>query len=208
MGANAEEELNDIINQLDKLQKEIETTEPKEKSPQRPELKVVSSTAILVGGEQENISDELSDFRSNSSDSASLEDTLSQLEQEEPAKDSLLAQVANAAEEMPAEESDFGEELDQSVHHFDEVVNEASDEVAEENLDQEVDKEIMANKDTVPGVVTMTLSGDMTLKLRYEFEGQEVSVGFEDHCLKVQLTDGTEFKIPVSRKGKTLKNVA
>ncbi len=50
------------------------------------------------------------------------------------------------------------------------------------------------------GCLSMTLSGQMTLKLKYEFEGQEVTIGFVDQCLKVELSDGTEFKIPVKRK--------
>lgn len=49
------------------------------------------------------------------------------------------------------------------------------------------------------GALTMTLTGNMTLKLKYEYEGQEVLIGFEDHQLKIQLRDGTEFKIPVQR---------
>jgi septal ring-binding cell division protein DamX len=60
------------------------------------------------------------------------------------------------------------------------------------------------NSDTpgASGTLSMTLSGSMTLKLNYEFEGQTVTVGFADECLKISLADGTEFKIPVgSRSG-------
>jgi hypothetical protein len=49
------------------------------------------------------------------------------------------------------------------------------------------------------GSLTMTLTGNMTLKLKYEFEGQEVSVGFSENFLKVELSDGTQFRIPVGR---------
>jgi hypothetical protein len=54
--------------------------------------------------------------------------------------------------------------------------------------------------DSQDGCLSMTLSGQMTLKLKYEFEGQEVTIGFSDGALKVELSDGTEFKIPVSRR--------
>jgi hypothetical protein len=47
--------------------------------------------------------------------------------------------------------------------------------------------------------VSMKLTGDMLLRLSYDFEGQEVVVGFSDGALRVQLSDGTEFKIPVRR---------
>lgn len=50
-----------------------------------------------------------------------------------------------------------------------------------------------------PGALTMILSGRMTLKLKYDFEGQEVMVSFADGCLKVELADGAEFKIPVGQ---------
>jgi hypothetical protein len=47
--------------------------------------------------------------------------------------------------------------------------------------------------------VSVKLTGDMVLRLSYEFEGQEVVVGFVDGALRVELSDGTEFKIPVRR---------
>jgi hypothetical protein len=49
------------------------------------------------------------------------------------------------------------------------------------------------------GSLTLTLTGNMTLKLKYEFEGQEVMVSFADQALRVQMSDGTEFKVPVAR---------
>jgi hypothetical protein len=49
------------------------------------------------------------------------------------------------------------------------------------------------------GALTMTVTGNMTLKLKYEFEGQEVTISFADQALRVQMTDGTEFKVPVAR---------
>lgn len=50
------------------------------------------------------------------------------------------------------------------------------------------------------GELSLTLTGNMTLKLCYQFEGQEVRIGFKDQSLQVTLTDGTEFKIPVRAK--------
>ena len=49
------------------------------------------------------------------------------------------------------------------------------------------------------GCLTLSLQGSMTLKLKYEFEGQEVTLSFNDQFLRVELSDGTEFKIPVAR---------
>jgi hypothetical protein len=53
------------------------------------------------------------------------------------------------------------------------------------------------------GSLTLTLTGNMTLKLKYEFEGQEVMVSFADQALRVQMSDGTEFKVPVARLAAT-----
>jgi hypothetical protein len=49
------------------------------------------------------------------------------------------------------------------------------------------------------GSLSLTLSGSMTLRLKYEYNGQDVTIRFVDHCLRVELSDGTEFKIPVAR---------
>jgi hypothetical protein len=56
------------------------------------------------------------------------------------------------------------------------------------------------------GSLSMTLSGSMTLSLKYEMDGQEVTIGFDDSFLHLSLADGTEFKIPVGRSAR--KNAA
>ncbi len=56
------------------------------------------------------------------------------------------------------------------------------------------------------GSLSMTLSGSMTLSLKYEMDGQEVTIGFDDNFLHLSLADGTEFKIPVGRSAR--KNAA
>jgi hypothetical protein len=53
--------------------------------------------------------------------------------------------------------------------------------------------------------VSIALSGTMTLKLSYDFGGQEVTIGFVDGALRVELSDGTEFKIPMNRSGELRK---
>lgn len=59
-----------------------------------------------------------------------------------------------------------------------------------------------------PGSLSLLLSGQMTLKLRYDFEGQEVAVSFTDGFLKIELTDGTELKIPVGKVRKSVPSAA
>ncbi len=51
------------------------------------------------------------------------------------------------------------------------------------------------------GELTLSLTGDISLRLRYQIEGQDIVIGFKDHALQVRMNDGTEFKIPVRRSG-------
>ncbi len=53
---------------------------------------------------------------------------------------------------------------------------------------------------TSDGTLSMKLTGNMTLRLQYECFGQEISVSFSGQVFHVQLSDGTEFKIPVARR--------
>ncbi|MGK5087409.1 hypothetical protein WDW86_07605 [Bdellovibrionota bacterium FG-2] len=50
------------------------------------------------------------------------------------------------------------------------------------------------------GTLSMKLTGNMTLRLQYECFGQEITVSFSGQVFHVQLSDGTEFKIPVARR--------
>ncbi len=61
-------------------------------------------------------------------------------------------------------------------------------------------------QEATPGSLFLTLSGNMTLKLKYEFEGQEVTIGFAENCLKIELADGTELKVPVGKAAKPLRS--
>jgi len=50
------------------------------------------------------------------------------------------------------------------------------------------------------GMLSMTLTGSMKLALKYEMDGQEVTIGFDSQFLHLSLADGSEFKIPVVRE--------
>jgi hypothetical protein len=47
--------------------------------------------------------------------------------------------------------------------------------------------------------LSMTVTGQMSLKLNFDYEGQEVLVHFNTDVIHIQFSDGTEFKIPVKR---------
>jgi hypothetical protein len=62
---------------------------------------------------------------------------------------------------------------------------------------------VTGTRTDVPGELTMNLSGSMSLKLKYEYEGQEVFVSFVDGTLQVELADGSEIKIPLAPRKTT-----
>ena len=93
-----------------------------------------------------------------------------------------------------------------------EMVEEAAEEVVAESEEQDFDNQenVMMKNDQnngQEGSLNMTLQGNMTLRLSYEFSGQQVTVAFNDQAIQVQLADGTEFKIPVGQKKVPLRKV-
>jgi hypothetical protein len=91
------------------------------------------------------------------------------------ASDDLEQEMAAAA--LPTQLSSADEELADAIEDMTEEVSGSAEE----------------------GSLTMTLTGKMSLKLKYAFDGNEVSVRFQDESLVVALTDGTELKIPLRR---------
>lgn len=53
---------------------------------------------------------------------------------------------------------------------------------------------------TEGSLLEMTLSGEITVKLKHGKSGQDVTLRFYSDCLQIQLSDGMEFKIPSKRK--------
>lgn len=49
------------------------------------------------------------------------------------------------------------------------------------------------------GCLSMTLTGNMTLQLKYECDSQMATISFKQGALVVLLKDGTEFKIPMNK---------
>lgn len=103
-------------------------------------------------------------------DWAGMEETLSHLEDEPSSGHSLFDQMTQEPEKENPEVIDMKEM--QSTY----------------STEKETD-----------GSLTMTLTGNMTLKLKYAYGGHEVVVGFNEQFLVVQMADGTEFKVPVGR---------
>jgi hypothetical protein len=120
---------------------------------------------------------------------------------ESPAED--LAEQIGVEEEVADQESPSADPppstlKSESIEDFRGSEDDAS---MEETLSalkmSEEDEEMSKLNSAEEGSLTISLKGSMSLKLKYETEGREVTVAFEDRFLKVELSDGTEFKIPV-----------
>ncbi len=183
--------LNDFRGSSDEPGMEEMLGEIKDESPPDAEL--------TAGGDVETVVDEAVENDEEEDDDDDDDDDAVETESEEQAE-------MNAAAEMEASTGEPGDELDQ-------MLEEAEAEAAAANKQQAKTpgkgfaKPMVAEEgeyDTEESALSMTLSGQMKLNLKYAFSGQEVTIRFEDGALKVELSDGTEFKVPVAaRRGRS-----
>ncbi len=177
-----EAEFAEIMGELEKLQKEVDqkggTSEVPSASAPKPDLKVVASNPEPMAASAPS---QIQDFHAGASDDAALEETLGSFKDEDENEASLFA-------EGESEESG----------HDDEIVGAAPAAMPTKSTRGSVRSEA-ANAE---GAMTMTLSGAMRLELRYAISDQSVYVSFEDQMLRIELNDGTEFKVPFHKKSK------
>ncbi|MCM2279526.1 MAG: hypothetical protein NDJ89_15730 [Oligoflexia bacterium] len=193
---DATAELDQIMNEIEELQQEM--TSPKAQAAAPPSEESPETSAV-----EEDL---LSEFRASGGQDAGMEETLGDLKDESGTGGGLLDQEtpeASAAEEAPEEslEEPVEEPIEEPVEEVQPLRSKPMTIHPSACASPEKDES------TEEGTLTMTLTGNMTLRLKYEFEGQEVTVGFQDGSLRVQLADGTEFKVPVGR-ARALRRVA
>ncbi|OFZ81509.1 MAG: hypothetical protein A2583_03940 [Bdellovibrionales bacterium RIFOXYD1_FULL_53_11] len=193
--AAAKDEIDEIMSEIETLQQEADTavaTKPKPALTVVPPAGIEAAAQVAVAGVEE--------FKGGADD-APMEETLGSMKGEEPAEGSLLSVADNPPDEEVTEEV---QEVEATEEERQEEAGEEAEEEVEEagtgNEEEEVaEKATAINGAAAEGCMTMKLAGSMTLKLKYEFEGQEVIIGFADRMLRVILSDGTEFKIPIRR---------
>lgn len=114
-------------------------------------------------------------------------------------EEDLLKEIQAQAQSAPAGTPDSG--LEETLADLKEEAS-AGGLLDEPTIASEAEEVSMSQNDSGnDGTLSLTLTGNMALKLKYEFEGQEVTISFVDQALRVQMTDGTEFKVPVIRGG-------
>ena len=219
--AESPDEIEQIMSEIEELQQEM--TAPAPPSPFKasgPKLKMVSATVVdpepsmtSGGGEvEEDILGEIQAGAGGGSDGG-LEDTLGEMKGDEGNGNGLLDQAIQADVEPKGHFVEPKAHFDEPKAHYDEVTEMDAEETEEEaatDTDTDSNEENMANNndnDGNPGTLSIQLKGNMTLKLNYEFEGQDVTIGFSEGALRVQLADGTEFKVPMGKKKVPLKRV-
>ncbi|OFZ78936.1 MAG: hypothetical protein A2603_14640 [Bdellovibrionales bacterium RIFOXYD1_FULL_55_31] len=205
--SDTQDEIDKIMSEIEDLQKELASADsaPAGTSaadePHEPDLKVIEGGEGGESGESEDepSADAMGEFHASEGD-VSMEETLGDLKEEEPSTGNSLLDQIGTEQATAAEESETNMSLDNV--ESDNAGDFSSDLETEEEVEQRpVRTSAPSRAGASEGALTMTLTGNMTLSLKYDFEGEEVIVGFTDHTLKVQLSDGTEFKIPVRRRG-------
>ena len=214
------DEIDQIMNEIEELQQSMATAQAQpapsgnsSASPLDSETKVAQTAVLQSAPEVAN--DAMAEFSSGRTET-SLEDALGDLKDDEPAGPNLIDKAIEA-EATAIEASAVGEVANAGANgteqNIDETISEIIDESVDESIDETIEEPLQmheltkrrASGNSNPSAATQVptlnvqLSGDMKLKLIYEFEGQDVIVSFSDGALKVELSDGTEFKIPVRR---------
>lgn len=117
--------------------------------------------------------DGMEGFRGSSSD-ASMEETLGHLKEEDGAAENCI---------------------------FDETEKTAP--AVESSVSPEGEGQMSKQSGSGQDELKMTLSGQMKLVLEMQSDGHSVSVSFDSGHLVVEMSDGTEFKIPLNRSQKS-----
>lgn len=110
-----------------------------------------------------------------SSSDASMEETLGHLKDEEEGTDNSIFNQTEIEDSVVAHTASTGE--------------------------KEMSKKSQSGNDELK----MTLSGQMKLVLQMQSDGHEVSISFDSGTLIVEMSDGSEFRIPVNRTSSKLK---
>lgn len=209
----AGDEIDEIMGEIEILQQGMADAQKIKAPAAEP---IVEPESVVEAASQDEAHG-IEEFR-GSGDEPSLEDTLGSMK-EEPSGPSLLDVPTEAEAETVAEPEEPAPVEAAAEETLEEEIQEIQSDPAEEEIsassqgDSEMThedsnlghlpiKKKKSDAASADGSLTLTLTGNMTLKLNYAFEGQEVTVGFSDHALKVQLSDGTEFKIPVGRSSR------
>ncbi len=214
--ANTDESLEDldqIMNEIEELQQGMTAPAVEAKAPLRV-VEAPEGEPVHVTEETSEVQeDALKEFHAGKEGSSSIEETLADLKDDESVGTGTnLIDQAIEAERKAMEKNDETqvEAVHEDTHESEEPIEEARPPKRRArggklSRSTSTPPPLPVHSGEASGSVDLTLSGHLGLRLRYEYEGQEVIIGFSDGSLHVEMSDGTEFKIPVRRP---LKNSA
>jgi hypothetical protein len=185
-----DEELDQLVSDIEEL-REAMSAAPRKKTSRKPMPEARAEGMTEPGS--------VSDFHA-SADEPSMEETLGELKEDDsaPRGRSLLDNGDGEGETGAGEDEEARDGAMASYDADDEDVYEDAE--GGQTMTGSKERE-MAGGAADEGSLTMSIRGNMTLKLKYECDGCEVMVGVQGNALVVQLADGTEFKIPVRGRG-------
>lgn len=135
-----------------------------------------------------------------------LQETLAQLTEDSTESESDRLIFKGEDKNPASEETDLVSEFDHALEVEREVARELRE--AQENSEnvESLEEHRLArsrplNTTGSDGNLSMTIQGNITLKLGHESGDEEIVLSFQEDSILIQLTDGTEFKIPARKKG-------
>ncbi|MCM0606445.1 MAG: hypothetical protein KA715_10175 [Xanthomonadaceae bacterium] len=174
MSEDSLDEINQIMNDIEKLQSKAPAEPEADPAPALEPAEAVSLNEFQASGGGEG---------------GSMEETLGDLGEEETGSVGLLSAAPVDTEQKT--EPVVTEEVQEEEYPSTPKV------VPISNRSQEKSK--MSQSSGGPGLLSMTLKGDMELELNYESGEQSVSLKFDEGTFVVQLVDGTEFRVPMKK---------
>lgn len=226
---NNRDEIDDIMNEIEALQRSMvasqdtgsETAAPEAHEPvaaPAPEPEPSLDMAEFRGSSDDvSMEETLSNLKDDASSGPNLIDQAIEAENQaahEDVEPELADEAVVEAEEDELLDEAEAEALDDAVAEAEKAAIAAAAEVeaaeavevaeVSEVPQPEIQEVVMSEaprreRNAHPPSMSLKLTGDILMRLSCEFEGQEVLIGFEDGTLRIEMSDGTEFKIPVRR---------
>ncbi|MEO5969587.1 MAG: hypothetical protein ABIQ95_06640 [Bdellovibrionia bacterium] len=101
----------------------------------------------------------------------------------------------NAPSNLVAETQNMESEIDSAVHEDQEANGPNESTISKVTTQMKTPQK----ENPADNSLSMTVSGQMSLKLNFEVDGQEILVHFDSDMIFIQFSEGTEFKIPLKR---------
>jgi hypothetical protein len=222
MSSDAQDQISKIMGEIDELRKEI--SESSERKTEKNAEDVLDAKAKLLADLEDLESEDSSEESSFSEeDLTDLEELSAEFKDDSEENLDELQDFRGGSDEVPMEEmlGEIEEEVDpngrslidaslgKSEGNYDEKTPPLK--VVESHHSNDSEESRPSSRSSVssePGTLSLSVSGEMTLKLCYEQDGNHVTVHMKEDAMCIELSDGTEFKVPLRRGERSLKKAS